>query len=249
MSRRELIGPSRKHHSIKRKESSRNKGRARFSLDLETNISYTPAMTSETSSRAQARSPGRPREFDMDSVLDGAVRVFRERGYHATSVGDLGDATGLTAGSLYKAFGDKRGVFLAAFERYVQTHNADLRQQLDRQSSGFEKIRAVLHFYAASSHGLEGQRGCLVISSATALATLDEEMATLVESTIRHTEAMLRRLLQQGQEDGSISCELHVAAMARTLLALLQGFRLLGKSGRSAHDMHSAADEALRLLT
>jgi AcrR family transcriptional regulator len=53
----------------------------------------------------------------MDVALDRAVLVFRERGYHATSIGDLSEAMKLASGSLYKAFGDKRAIFLAAFER------------------------------------------------------------------------------------------------------------------------------------
>lgn len=205
-------------------------------------------MTSPSASPTSSRGPGRPREFDMDTVLDGAVRVFRERGYHATSVGDLSEATGLTAGSLYKAFGDKRGVFLAAFAHYVEARNAGLRRLLDRQPSGYEKIRAVLHFYAQSSHGSEGRRGCLVVSSATALATFDDEIAAQVEAAMRRSEDLLRQLLRQGQEDGSVAQDIDVTAMARVLLAVLQGFRLIGKSGRTRNDMMAAADQALKLL-
>lgn len=205
-------------------------------------------MTSPSASPTSSRGPGRPREFDMDTVLDGVVRVFRERGYHATSVGDLSEATGLTAGSLYKAFGDKRGVFLAAFAHYVEARNAGLRRLLDRQPSGYEKIRAVLHFYAQSSHGSEGRRGCLVVSSATALATFDDEIAAQVEAAMRRSEDLLRQLLRQGQEDGSVAQDTDVTAMARVLLAVLQGFRLIGKSGRTRNDMMAAADQALKLL-
>lgn len=205
-------------------------------------------MTSPSASPTSSRGPGRPREFDMDTVLDGAVRVFRERGYHATSVGDLSEATGLTAGSLYKAFGDKRGVFLAAFAHYVEARNAGLRRLLDRQPSGYEKIRAVLHFYAQSSHGSEGRRGCLVVSSATALATFDDDIAAQVEAAMRRSEDLLRQLLRQGQEDGSVAQDIDVTAMARVLLAVLQGFRLIGKSGRTRNDMMAAADQALKLL-
>src|SRR6202012_4020630 len=66
-----------------------------------------------------ARPRGRPREFDMDKALDQAIRVFSEHGYHATSIGDLIDAMGLASGSIYKAFRDKRAVFLAALDRHI----------------------------------------------------------------------------------------------------------------------------------
>ncbi|MDA4634974.1 TetR/AcrR family transcriptional regulator, partial [Escherichia coli] len=66
----------------------------------------------ETIASDTMRGRGRPREFDMNEALDKALRVFSERGYHATSIGNLTDAMQLASGSVYKAFKDKRGVFL-----------------------------------------------------------------------------------------------------------------------------------------
>ncbi|MGG2478048.1 TetR/AcrR family transcriptional regulator, partial [Rhizobium sp. BR5] len=66
----------------------------------------------------EQRHRGRPREFDIERALDGAIRVFSRRGYHATSVGDLTDAMELAQGSLYKAFKDKKAIFIATMERY-----------------------------------------------------------------------------------------------------------------------------------
>jgi TetR/AcrR family transcriptional regulator, transcriptional repressor for nem operon len=61
----------------------------------------------------------RPREFDEDVVLDAAIQCFWNRGFEATSVKDLIDRTGITAASLYNAFGDKRALFRAALDHYV----------------------------------------------------------------------------------------------------------------------------------
>jgi AcrR family transcriptional regulator len=66
---------------------------------------------------ADARGRGRPREFDVEGALEKAIDVFRQRGYDGTSMTDLLDGMALSRGSLYKAFKDKRSVFLAAYER------------------------------------------------------------------------------------------------------------------------------------
>ena len=60
---------------------------------------------------------GRNRTFDEAAVVDRAAHQFLATGYEATSVDDLVAATGLHRGSLYQAFGSKRGLFLAALER------------------------------------------------------------------------------------------------------------------------------------
>jgi TetR/AcrR family transcriptional repressor of nem operon len=62
----------------------------------------------------------RPREFDEGGVLDAAVLCFWSRGHEATSVRDLVEKTGITAASLYNAFGDKRAIYEEALEHYVE---------------------------------------------------------------------------------------------------------------------------------
>ena len=59
----------------------------------------------------------RPREFDIDEALSAAMTAFWERGFAATSLADLMDATGLQKGSIYKAFGSKHELFMQALGR------------------------------------------------------------------------------------------------------------------------------------
>ncbi len=61
----------------------------------------------------------RPREFDEVLAIDAAAEVFRRRGYAATSIEQLVEATGVHRGSLYSTFGSKRGLFLRALEHAI----------------------------------------------------------------------------------------------------------------------------------
>src|SRR3954467_10247554 len=102
-------------------------------------------MAKPAASTAPAR--GRPREFDMDEVLDRAVRVFCERGYHATSIGDLTAAMELATGSIYKAFRDKHAVFMAALGRYTALRQEQTRSAAARGANGRERVRNMLLSY------------------------------------------------------------------------------------------------------
>ncbi len=62
---------------------------------------------------------GRPRTFDEDDVIARATDAFVRHGYAATSVDDLVMALEIHRGSIYKAFGSKRSLFVRAVEHCV----------------------------------------------------------------------------------------------------------------------------------
>ncbi|WP_061026256.1 TetR/AcrR family transcriptional regulator [Bradyrhizobium sp. CCH5-F6] len=194
-----------------------------------------------------ARPPGRPREFDMDTALDRAVRVFRERGYHATSIGDLTAAMRLATGSVYKAFRDKHAVFLAAFERYTALRQEQTRSAAARGANGREQIRNVLLSYVEHSQGVEGRRGCLVVGSAVELSARDPVVGSRVSAQLATNESFIAGLIRAGQADGSIPRHVVVEDTARLMICITQGMRVVGKA-RLRLDGERLADVAMKLL-
>jgi TetR/AcrR family transcriptional regulator, transcriptional repressor for nem operon len=199
-------------------------------------------------SEQTSRTRGRPREFDLDEALDKAIRVFCEQGYNATSIGDLTEAMGLASGSIYKAFKDKRAVFLAALDRYKFLRNEQLALIVRTPAPARERLRAVLGFYIDASKGIEGRRGCMFVGSAVELAIVDREVAARVSASLVRNEAFLTDLIRQGQLDGSISRKVSPEETARIMVCLTQGLRVVGKSGRAPSDTSAAVDIAMKLL-
>ena len=196
-----------------------------------------------------SRGRGRPREFDLDAALDKAVRVFRECGYHATSIADLTKAMNLASGSVYKAFKDKRAVFLAAYDRERDRRWDELQRLVIAAKPARERIRDALSFSAEASHGVEGRRGCLIVGTAAELSTFDDEVARRVSSSLRQSETLMVDLIRQGQADGSIPATIDCNSTARTLVCLQNGMRVVGKTGRSRAEMTAVVDSAMKLLT
>ena len=184
----------------------------------------------------------------MEESLDKAIRVFCERGFHATSITDLAHAMELTAGSIYKAFKDKRAVFLAALDRQTAQRRAELESALSHGRSGREKLHEALMFYAALSCDREGRQGCLVVGTAMELATFDSEIAARVIDSLKNREKLLTELIRLGQKDGSIPESTDVKATARFMLCLLQGLRVVGKTSPKLAEMIAAVGVAMKVL-
>lgn len=183
----------------------------------------------------------------MDFALDRAVRVFREHGYHATSIGDLAAAMELAVGSIYKAFRDKRAIFLAAFERYTALRQAQTRSAAARGANGRERLRHLLMSYVQHSQGSEGRRGCLVVGSAVELSAVDPVIGARVSAQLKTNEAFVAGLIREGQADGSIPRHVEADDTARLMICITQGLRVIGKA-RLPLDGERLVGVAMKLL-
>ena len=148
------------------------------------------------------RAPGRPRGFRVDTALDAAVQLFSERGFHATSIADLSERLGLTIGSIYKAWGDKKGLFLAALDRYVGGHEQVIEERIANLPDGRAKLRDVLLCYAEWSHSEQGLRGCMMVGAAVEFAIFDAAVANRVAVALADRERRLVELVGEARADG-----------------------------------------------
>ncbi|WP_067798606.1 TetR/AcrR family transcriptional regulator [Actinomadura formosensis] len=190
----------------------------------------------------------RTKEFDPDAVLQRALELFWERGYEATSMADLVERLGIARASIYATFGGKHDLYLKALERYLRTADPSLAETLSRPGPVLPAVRALIERYAEESAGDRRRRGCLVVNTAVELAARDAEAARLVESSWSFLEASLTSALMRARAQGELPPEKDPRALARFLLVLLQGMRVLGRAPAGEERLRDAAREALSLL-
>mmetsp|Transcript_24071 Transcript_24071/g.44443 ORF Transcript_24071/g.44443 Transcript_24071/m.44443 type:complete len:194 (+) Transcript_24071:863-1444(+) len=123
----------------------------------------------------------RPRSFRTEDAVEKAMNVFWTHGYEGASLPDLLDGMGLTRGSLYKAFTDKKTLFLKVLEHYegmaVQAGVAMLTDPAI--PNGADRIMAMFtNSYRIVTEG--DQRGCLLCTAAAGPSTYDDEIAEAV---------------------------------------------------------------------
>lgn len=190
---------------------------------------------------------GRPREFELEEAARDAMNVFWDLGYEAASLPDLIAGTGLSRGSLYKAFGDKKGLLLAALDLYTADGLKATADILSQPGSVSEAIRASLLRYAALSWGEKGRRGCLVVSLTTEMAARDEQVAERTGRMFRRLQQLYAAAIVRGQVDGELP-ECDEQAVARFLVCQIEGMRVLGKTGASEEEMRAVVDCTMRVI-
>ena len=174
---------------------------------------------------------GRPREFDPKDAVKRAMNVFWSNGYSGTSLPDLLKATSLSRSSLYAAFGDKRGLFLRALEQYIEESNVRIDSSLQAPLPALERVRACLNGYVDRSCGPGGKRGCLLIATAMELTAKDAEVGKRIRKFFDSYEKRLTATMELAQQQGELAEGVEPAHAARVLLCMMEGLRVVGKTG------------------
>jgi TetR/AcrR family transcriptional repressor of nem operon len=189
----------------------------------------------------------RPREFDEAAVLDAAVQCFWTHGFEATSVRDLIDRTGITGASLYNAFGDKRSLYQKALSQYVEQSVVDRV----RRCEALAPRQAIAAFFAEivqRSLGDTERKGCMLVNSALEVAPHDPDLRRIVTGVLLGIETFFRRCVEAGQADGTISTSCPSDDLARHLLAVLMGIRVLSRVRPERALLEGVVRSALALL-
>lgn len=158
------------------------------------------------------------------------MRLFWARGYEATSVQHLVARMGIQRGSLYGAFGDKRGLFFAAIDRYDRVVTAKLLAALEEEASGTDAIRRFFRLKVELAMESGRPRGCLVTNSAAELATQDRGTAAKIGSVLAKIEAAFHRAVVRAQKAGEIDRSRSPRALARFLTSSAQGLSVMAKT-------------------
>jgi TetR/AcrR family transcriptional repressor of nem operon len=131
---------------------------------------------------------GRPRGFDEAAVVRAAAALFAERAYDGVSVDDLVAHLGVHRNSLYKTFGSKRGLYLAALRWHVRDQVAPL---LAGVAEAADVAGAIAHL--ASDDGLD-----LLLLAGIERAPVDDDVAAEVARAFDEFDRALARFGADG---------------------------------------------------
>ena len=189
----------------------------------------------------------RPREFKVEDAVGGAMDVFWEHGYEGASLPDLLAGMGLTRGSLYKAFTDKKSLYLVVLERYEQDYVIPAVGMLSGPEieDGWDRVMALFGNVIADVKKGD-RRGCLACSAAAGPASEDTEIADAVHRTLGKLQKGFEVALKASRTHAGLDSAAR-RQMADMLTTQYVGTRVLARS-QAPVAMLKRSVASLRLL-
>ena len=171
--------------------------------------------------------------------------LFWRHGYETTSVAALTDAMGISAPSLYTAFGDKRRLFLEAMRLYAGDPDATARAIADAPNAR-HAARDLMRAAAAVYTGEDTPRGCLLASAAAAGSAAAADVQEAIAALRQVIEHSLRTRIERDIAAGVLPDGTDAAGLAGLVLAVTQGMSVLARDGAPRAALLAIVAAALR---
>lgn len=146
-----------------------------------------------------------PAKFDRQKVVEQAMVLFWQKGFHATSMRHLQQTVDLRPGSLYAAFGSKEGLFREALQYYAARGERRLAEQLAHHGSPLAALQAYFHQTVIGQAATAPSKMCLLAKTVAELTEDNAELLAEARNQLRRIERAFQDLLQQAQDKGELA--------------------------------------------
>ena len=191
----------------------------------------------------------RSKTFDKEVVLNKAMELFWEKGFHATSIQDLVTHLGINRASLYDTFGDKEALFKASIEAYIERNQNNLKNFLSQYDNVVDGMRSLFHTgIDVALADKDCVKGCFVVNITTELLPGKGEMEDLLQANMKSFIKVISQAIKTGQSQGQINQDINPKDFAKLLFSFNNGLHVVAKLTPSKRELKDQIDAILVLL-
>ena len=158
-----------------------------------------------------------------DYILRQAAPIFNKKGYAATSLSDILEATKLTKGAIYGNFLSKEDLAIKSFRFNVNRVLASISIELNKSENAIKKLFLLTNFYRKYYGFVKEFGGCPILNVAIDTNNVNSNFFKIVKETTIKTEKNLTRLIQSGIDNGEIKKTVNSNLMAKNIYSMIEG--------------------------
>lgn len=190
----------------------------------------------------------RPREFDPREALDKAMLQFWSAGYYDTSIRDLTARTGVNQYGLYSQFESKRGLYLAALDRYRETVTWAVLARLREPGPIEHALAGAFTVLIARMRTEDGAVGCMMANAALEVAPQDEGAAAKVDAHMTLLRQAFGARLEAACASGELAAETDTDRLAEFFATTAYSLGFLLRACRNDSYLQRHIKTALTVL-
>jgi TetR/AcrR family fatty acid metabolism transcriptional regulator len=173
------------------------------------------------------------------AILDGAVRVFAEKGFFNTTVAEIARAAGVADGTIYLYFKSKDDLLLSVFDEKMQLLCEEARKAIADAPTAAEALRRVCEVHLAAVQANPAVAAVLIVELRQSNAFVrNVEKPRLVEYL-----GIFGEIIRRGQANGEFRKDAHQGAVKRALFGALDEIALGWLLARRKFDLSNTARE------
>ena len=191
--------------------------------------------------------------YNRQEALERALKLFWQKGFHATSLKDIEEALDMRPGSIYAAFGSKDGLFQEALDYYARLGLTELERILSHHESPLLGLAAYVRQLGGIRDKELPSQACMLVKSLLELGAREQAALKKVEMLLAGMETRFIDCFSAAQQLGELDNELDATRLGRRLQAEVMGLRAFAQRDVDSEAVHALAEdialsiEALRI--
>lgn len=182
-------------------------------------------------------------------IIEKTASLFNTKGYMATSLSDITEATGLTKGSIYGNFENKDEVALEVYKYNSSLLSKNMARSLGEEfPTTIDKLNAFVNFYRKNWKAVFENGGCPLMNAAT---EADDTFPSLKKQVTQSFEGWIKRIasvITDGQGKGEIHPNIDADEYGSLFIMLIEGGILLSKTTEDEKYLHLALDRIVFMI-
>lgn len=192
--------------------------------------------------RTATKNPERIRAW-RERLINAAITVFMEKGFHNTTVRDIGRAAGMTQGTIYNYVTSKDDILYLVCDRIVAEYNDETRKAIAASDDPAKRVRLAVRAIAEVMY--EHRREILLIYQDSHL--LDSRSRRVILARVEEFIGMFERIIVEAAEQLGVALPYpHLAANILTFLPVMIALR--GWSLKATHSPQRVIEEITRFV-
>ncbi len=185
-----------------------------------------------------------------ERIIHESLKLFSLKGFLSTSINDILEAANTSKGGFYNHFASKEDLFFEVLDEARRIWRERNLAGLDEIESPVGKIEKLLKNYRdrylKDSENLPG--GCIFVTFSVELDDQRPHLSKEINTGFVRFKAMLKRLLDEGQELGELRSDVSTNAITEMLFAGMMGASVIYGVDKSANSLDRSINALIDYL-